>query len=277
MRVTSVDACPTHPPYNGIIRTSTSILLSHYGSTSIAYHSIVQQHRCESTGCALFSIVSWYHSTTRHVRKAQPDLAQITCCTRLKYLIFDSRKNFFVFPRVPLDHIFATAARVYRRFRLRPALSFWHSFAVSETRRLNRITKASTTIQSLVRMFLARRLAMRFHLARGPAAVGASKVIQSGFRAQKTREIVAERATRRQKREELWEVHRQNETARAQRGRRDASVVIQASWRGAIGRLEGAERARRKLTGVLVDLGGGQGRIHRYVHRCGRIVNDSVR
>lgn len=112
-------------------------------------------------------------------------------------------------------------------------------------------------------MFLARRLAVRFHRTRVAAAVEASKVIQSGFRAQKTRKIVAERAARRQKRQELWETHRQNETARGQRERREASIVIQAIWRGAIARVEVAERARRKLRAVLVDLGGGQGRMHR--------------
>lgn len=114
-------------------------------------------------------------------------------------------------------------------------------------------------------MFLARRVARRHHRTRGPVAVEAAKTIQSVFRAQKTREIAAEREIRWQTREELWEVQRQNETSRTQRERRGASIAIQAAWRAAIGRAEGAERARRKLRAVLVDLGGGQGRMHRYV------------
>lgn len=171
--------------------------------------------------------------------------------------------------RVPLDHIFATSARVYRQFRLRPALSIWHSFTVSESHRLNCRTEAATTIQTLVRMFLTRQVAERYHRTRGPAAVEASRVIQSGLRVQKTRGIVAERAIRRQKREELREVERQNETARTRGRRQEASIIIQAAWRGAIGRVQGAERARRKLRAVLVDLGGGQGRMHRYVGAAG--------
>lgn len=51
--------------------------------------------------------------------------------------------------------------------------------------------------------------------------------------------------------------------------------MIQAAWRAAIDRVEAAERARRKLRAVLVDLGGGQGRMHRYVG-CGRILSDII-
>lgn len=153
--------------------------------------------------------------------------------------------------------------RVYRRSRLRPALSTWHALAVSETNRINRRTKAAMSIQSLIRTFLARRVAKRHQRARGSAAIAASRVIQLGFRAQQERRAVSERAIRRQKREGLREILRQNETAREKRRREESSIVIQAAWRGAIGRVEGAERARQKLKSVLVDLGGGQGRMHR--------------
>lgn len=167
--------------------------------------------------------------------------------------------------RVPLDHIFATAARVYRRFHLRPALSSWHAAAVQETHRINRRNDAAICIQNLVRMFLARRVTGRHRRTRGTGAVEASKVIQSGFRAQKTREVAAERGICRKKQEKIGKPQRQNDTAQAQRERREASVVIQASWRAAVGRGKGAERARQKLRAVLVGLGGGLGRMHRYV------------
>lgn len=153
--------------------------------------------------------------------------------------------------------------RVYRRSRLRPALATWHASAVSETRRINRRTEAANSIQNLIRTFLARRVAKRHHRSRGPAAVTASRVIQRGFRAQQKRKAVAEQAVRRRKREGLREIHRQNETVRGKRRRAEASIVIQAAWRAANGRAEGADRARQKLKRVLVDLGGGQGRMHR--------------
>ncbi len=165
--------------------------------------------------------------------------------------------------RIPLNHIFATAARVYRRSRLRPAVSTWQSFAISETRRINRRKNAATVIQCLIRKKFARRVARRYDRARGPSSAAASRVIQSGFRGRKGRKRAAELAARRRKREALQEIDHQNRTVRDQRERDAASIVIQTAWRAAIGRAEGAERARVKLRAVLVDLGGGEGRMHR--------------
>lgn len=166
--------------------------------------------------------------------------------------------------RLPLEHIFTTASRVYRRSRLRPALSTWHASAVSETHRIDRQAKAANIIQNLIRTFLAGRVAKRHYRTRGPVAVAASRVIQLGFRAQQERRAAAERAVRWRKREVLREIHRQNETARENQWREMASITIQAAWRAVVGRVEGAERARLKLERVLVDLGGGQGRMHRF-------------
>lgn len=60
---------------------------------------------------------------------------------------------------------------------------------------------------------------------------------------------------------------RQRESERAELARReiDACTTIQATWRGLVGRDKGGVRARRKLQECLVDLGGGLGRMHRYL------------
>ena len=122
---------------------------------------------------------------------------------------------------------------------------------------------AATVIQCLARIFLARRVAGRYNRAHGPAAAAASRVIQSAFRSQEARKRADELAICRRKRTKLQEIDRQNRTAQDRRERWEASIVIQTAWRAAIGRTKGAERARRELRGVLVDLGGGLGRMHR--------------
>ena len=79
------------------------------------------------------------------------------------------------------------------------------------------------------------------------------------------------------KREERSEKERREEKSRLalakkQHRRRKAATVIQAVWRGATGRVQGGARARRKLRTVLVDLGGGKGRMHRWGGESGEYV-----
>ncbi|CAM9173450.1 unnamed protein product [Ectocarpus sp. 12 AP-2014] len=163
---------------------------------------------------------------------------------------------------LPLDHIFATAAGVYRRSRLRTALSSWHSVAKAETHRINYRIEAAEVIQRATRVFIARHAAERRRRVRGPSVLAASRIIQAEFRSWKARTKTADVAVRqknRQERERCW----RNETAKDEQRRRDASTVIQAAWRGAAGRAVGLSRARRTLRRVLNDLGGGRGRMHR--------------
>lgn len=165
--------------------------------------------------------------------------------------------------RLPLDHIFATAASVYRRSRLRTALSTWHSVTKAETHRINCRIEAAEAIQRATRVVIARRTAERRRRVRGPAVLAASRIIQAEFRSWKARVKTADVAVRQKKRQELRERYWRDETAKDEQKRRDASTVIQAAWRGAVGRAVGLKRARRRLKGVLNELGGGRGRMHR--------------
>ncbi|CAN0062971.1 unnamed protein product [Ectocarpus fasciculatus] len=164
---------------------------------------------------------------------------------------------------LPLDHIFATAASVYRRSRLRTALSTWHAVAKAETHRINCRIEAAEVIQRTTRVFIAKRTAERHRHVRGPTVLAACRIIQAEFRSWKARVKTSDIAVRQKKRQELQERYWRDETAKDEQRRRDASTVIQAAWRGAAGRAVGLSRARRKLSGVLNGLGGGRGRMHR--------------
>ncbi|CAN0008790.1 unnamed protein product [Ectocarpus sp. 4 AP-2014] len=164
---------------------------------------------------------------------------------------------------LPLDHIFGTAAGLYRRSRLRTALATWHSVAKAETHRINYRIEAAGVIQRATRVFIGRHTAERRRRVRGPAVLAASRIIQAEFRSWKARVKTADVAVRKKNRQELRERCWFDETAKDEQSRRDASTVIQAAWRGAAGRAVGLSRARRTLRGVLNELGGGRGRMHR--------------
>lgn len=68
-----------------------------------------------------------------------------------------------------------------------------------------------------------------------------------------------------QKRAEKIARQRESEGAELVRREIDACTTIQATWRGLVGRDKGGIRARRRLQECLVDLGGGLGRMHRYL------------
>ncbi|CAM9177095.1 unnamed protein product [Ectocarpus sp. 12 AP-2014] len=163
---------------------------------------------------------------------------------------------------LPLDHIFATAAGVYRRSRLRTALSSWHSVAKAETHRINHRIEAAEVIQRATRVF-ARHTAERRRRVRAPAVLAASRIIQAEFRSWKARTKTTDVAVQQKKGQELRERYLRDETAKDEQRRRDTSTVIQAAWRGGAGRAVGLSRARQTLRGVLNELGGGRGRMHR--------------
>ncbi|CAM9188508.1 unnamed protein product [Scytosiphon promiscuus] len=172
-------------------------------------------------------------------------------------------RRFWRYSGLPLDHIFATAARVYRRSRLQPTFSTWHSSAKKETHRIERRANAAHIIQLKVRALLARRTAERRRRARGSTAVENALVLHGGFRTQQTRAEAIKREACQREGEELRKPQRDAEMAQENVEVAIASTVIQAAWRAAVGRAEGANRARRRLKEVLVELGGGQGRMHR--------------
>ncbi|CAM9327838.1 unnamed protein product, partial [Hapterophycus canaliculatus] len=165
--------------------------------------------------------------------------------------------------RLPLDHIFATAARVYRRCHLLPALLTWHSLAEKETRHVNCRAEAAQNIQGMVRTYLARRKAERRRFSRGSTAVEGALTIPSVFREHQTRNDAAEHEAYQQQDEEVRVAQWDSRRAQEEIKRSTASTVIQAAWRAAVGRSNGADSARRKLKEVLVELSGGQGRMHR--------------
>lgn len=167
------------------------------------------------------------------------------------------------FPSFPLGHVFATAARVYRRSHLRPAFSNWHASVVEESRQYNRRMKAATIIKTLIRIHLARRVADRYHHKHGPGVIKTCSTIQRKFLGYRARQSVQERLALKRRNDKLQKKKRDVETATTTSCREAACTVIQAVWRGAMGCREGGARARRKLQDVLVDLGGGQGRMHR--------------
>lgn len=119
-------------------------------------------------------------------------------------------------------------------------------------------------------MYLARRLAARYCRLRGAAAIEACRAIQRMFRANRARQSALTQTCRTRERKEQLRKERDCKVAQTAKSRVNACTVIQATCRGAIGRKEGHARARQKLKGVLVDLGGGLGRMHRYVYRYGR-------
>lgn len=184
--------------------------------------------------------------------------------------------------RLPLDHIFATAARVYRRSRLHPAFLDWHASAAATTAAIasrqqhHRHAKAATGVQALVRGHLARRVPARRHPRKHvPVPIRASCTIQRAVRVSQARRrriaLARDSLKRKREKEERRERERRVETSRAvakEQEKRDKSAsAIQAVWRGVAGRAEGGARARRKLRSVLVDLCGGTGRMHRWARR----------
>lgn len=173
--------------------------------------------------------------------------------------------------RLPLEHIFATAARVYRRSRLHPAFLDWHASAsaIASRQQHHRHAKAATSIQALVRAHLSRQAAVGHLRKRWPTPERASRTIQRAVRVsqERRRAMLARDSLNRKREEERREREKRVETSRAMaktKERRDTSAsAIQAVWRGVAGRADGEARARRKLLSVLVDLGGGTRRMHR--------------
>ena len=180
--------------------------------------------------------------------------------------------------RLPLEHIFATAARVYRRSRLHPALLGWHASAsaITSRQRHHVRARAATSIQALVRAHLSRQTAVGHPPKRWPTPIRASCTIQRAVRVSQARRraMLARDSLRRKREEERREIEKRLEASRAvtkKRERRKKSAsAIQAVWRGVAGRAEGEAAARRQLLSVLVDMGGGTRRMHRWERR-GRV------
>lgn len=168
-----------------------------------------------------------------------------------------------VSPSLPLDHVFATAARVYRRSRLQPCFSNWNTAAKAESARIRRRSTAAITIQSIIRVHLVRRRATN-HRKMRTIARNACGVIRRAFRAHTARRAAQARVNAVRNCTEKLARQRESERAELVRREMDAGMAIQAAWRGLVGRDKGGIRARRKLQECLAELGGGQGRMHRY-------------
>lgn len=156
--------------------------------------------------------------------------------------------------RLPLDHVFATALRVYTRSRVRFGFSKWRAFTAAENRSHNHRIKAAITLQGIFRVYLARRTAARYRRTRG-LATRQSCVIQRAFRAH---QLALKRISRMHR-----ERNEQREIDLLERRKMEACTAIQAVWRGFHDREEAKARARHDLKNMLIELGGGPGRIHR--------------
>ncbi|CAN0454021.1 unnamed protein product, partial [Laminaria digitata] len=165
--------------------------------------------------------------------------------------------------RLPLDHIFATAARVYRRSRLDPAFLDWRAStaATASRQQHHRHANAATSIQALVRVHLAHRVPERITTRASCTIQRAVRLSQAQRRrVTLTRDSLKRKREERREREKSVEISR---LAKKQEIQEKGANAIQAVWRGVVGRTEGGTRARRKLRRVLMDLGGGTGRMHR--------------
>lgn len=164
-----------------------------------------------------------------------------------------------------MHHVLAVPSRVYRRCRLLgPAFSAWRAAAAAETHRIHARHAAARVLQRAARACSARRKVKAILPGGSPPAVTASRAIQRAARGY----LVRRRAgLRRAPGRGLGQGDDRREWLREAReeGQRRASacLTVQAWWRGVGGRREGAVRGRQRLRRVLLELGGGRGRLHR--------------
>ena len=167
---------------------------------------------------------------------------------------------------LPLDHIFAASVRIYTRSRLRSGFLKWRVSSAAETQRHHHRMKAIAALQAFLRLSIAHRTAAQHPLEHGPATRRSCGVIQNAFRKHLARRSVLACITRidQHELEESTKTEQEMDTLEAENRRRsEACKVIQTAWRGAIGRSVGTARARRELKAILLDFGGGLGRMHR--------------
>lgn len=163
--------------------------------------------------------------------------------------------------------MFVGAARVYRRFRLESSFSRWQVVAAVDSQRHRTRDTAALVVQRASRTWIARRKGDHIRRTRGPAAVSASCTIQRVLRGHLARQSFQVQLAQRSKLRGDTDRRRRLEETRVGEARCKASITIQTYWRGMMGRGKGVVRGRKKLREILLQLGGGEGRMHRWVRR----------